>query len=230
MALRRTAEFQNDKGIYYKLEIYDSLTGSPSSFTLQLGASGFELNYEAKDRTRFSGVIPSNVKFDIIPRDSSEQTVIDDIAGAAYGRFQLKILKSSDGVSYNNYWVGNILSDVSSRQNLSFQAGTQQTITATDGLAELVDVSWTTGNTYADGTTYRFLAIILNILRDTAILNTSQYFGATDNFLQTQVNWFTSQMPTPAAGIDPLYYSGIKPTALKKRKTMSLLQLMLLML
>jgi hypothetical protein len=218
MALRRTAEFQNDQGIYYKLEIYDSLTGSPSSFTLQLGASGFELNYEAKDRSRFSGVIPSNVKFDIIPRDSSEQTVIDDIAAAAYGRFQLKILKSSDGVSYNNYWVGNILSDVSSRQNLSFQAGTQQTITATDGLAELVDVAWTTGNTYADGTTYRFLAIIFNILRDTAILNTSQYFGATENFLQTQVNWYTAQMPTPSVGKDPLYFSGIKPTALKKKE------------
>ena len=218
MALRRTAEFQNDKGIYYKLEIYDSLTGSPSSSTLQLGASGFQLNYEAEDRTRFSGVIPSNVKFDIIPRDSSEQTVIDDIAGAAYGRFQLKILKSSDGVSYNNYWVGNILSDVSARQNLSFFAGTQQTITATDGIAELVDVAWTTGTTYADGTTYRFLQIILNILRDTAILNTSQYFGATENFLQTQVNWYTGQMPTPAADKDPLFFSGIKPTALKKEE------------
>ena len=218
MALRRTAEFQNDKGIYYKLEIYDSLTGSPSSSTLQLGASGFQLNYEAEDRTRFSGVIPSNVKFDIIPRDSSEQTVIDDIAGAAYGRFQLKILKSSDGVSYNNYWVGNILSDVSARQNLSFFAGTQQTITATDGLAELVDVAWTTGTTYADGTTYRFLQIILNILRDTAILNTSQYFGATENFLQTQVNWYTGQMPTPAADKDPLFFSGIRKKALKKEE------------
>ena len=218
MALRRTAEFQNDKGIYYKLEIYDSLTGSPSSSTLQLGASGFQLNYEAKDRTRFSGVIPSNVKFDIIPRDSSEQTVIDDIAGAAYGRFQLKILKSSDGVSYNNYWVGNILSDVSARQNLSFLAGTQQTITATDGLAELVDVAWTSGNTYVDGTTYRFLTILQRILRDSSILNTSQYFDTTDDFLQTQVNWYTGQMPTPAADKDPLFFSGIKPTALKKEE------------
>ena len=58
MALRRTAEFENDKGIHYKLEIYDSLTGSPSALTLQLGASGFQLKYEATDRTRFSGVIP----------------------------------------------------------------------------------------------------------------------------------------------------------------------------
>ena len=136
MALRRTAEFQNDKGIYYKLEIYDSLTGSPSSTTLQLGASGFQLNYEAKDRTRFSGVIASSCTFEILPRDSSEQTVIDDISTAAYGRFQLKILKSSDGVTYNNYWVGNNISDVSTRQNLSFQAAKQQTLTATDGLAE----------------------------------------------------------------------------------------------
>ena len=218
MALRRTAEFQNDKGIYYKLEIYDSLTGSPSALTLQLGASGFQLKYEAEDRTRFSGVIPSSCTLDIIPRDSTEQAVIDDIAAAAYGRFQLKILKSSDGTNFNNYWVGNILSDVSSRQNLSFFAGTKQTITATDGLAELVDVAWTTGNTYADGTTYRFLQIILNILRDVDILNTSQYFGATENFLQTQVNWYTGQMPTPAADKDPLFFSGIRPPALDKEE------------
>ena len=218
MALRRTAEFQNDKGIYYKLEIYDSLTGSPSALTLQLGASGFQLKYEAEDRTRFSGVIPSSCTLDIIPRDSTEQAVIDDIAAAAYGRFQLKILKSSDGTNFNNYWVGNILSDVSSRQNLSFFAGTKQTITATDGLAELVDVAWTTGNTYDDGTTYRFLQIILNILRDVDILNTSQYFGATENFLQTQVNWYTGQMPTPAADKDPLFFSGIRPLALDKEE------------
>jgi len=222
MALRRTAEFQNDQGIYYKLEIYDSLTGSPSALTLQLGASGFQLNYEAKDRTRFSGVISSNVKFDIIPRDSSEQTVIDDISGAAYGRFQLKILKSSDGVSYNNYWVGNILTDVSSRQNLSFQAGTQQTITATDGLAELVDVSasphflTSPPNPVEITTSQRFLETIQKILRDSTILNTSQYFDTTDNFLQTQVNWYTGQMPTPAADKDPLFFSGCFARAFKK--------------
>jgi len=225
MALRRTAEFQNDKGIYYKLEIYDSLTGSPSALTLQLGASGFQLNYEAEDRTRFSGVIPSNVKFDIIPRDSSEQTVIDDIAGAAYGRFQLKILKSSDGTNFNNYWVGNILSDVSARQNLSFSAGTQQTITATDGLAELVDVSCE--QHFLDGSgaeltsTQRFIVTIQKILRDSTILNTSQYFDTNDNFLQTQVNWSTGQMPTPAADKDPLFFSGTFPSAFKKEENNS---------
>ena len=207
MALRRTAEFRNDKGIFYKLEIYDSLTGSPSALTLQLGANGFNLRYEAQDRTRFSGVIPSSCTFDIIPRDSSEQAVIDDIASASYGRFQLVIYKDStttDASSYNLYWVGNILTDVSSRQNLSFQAGTQQTITATDGLAELVDVSvgahflTPAPNPVELTSSQRFLLTIQKILRDSDILNTSQYWGATDNFLQTQVNWYTGQMPTPA--------------------------------
>lgn len=222
MALRRTAEFQNDKGIYYKLEIYDSLTGSPSALTLQLGASGFELKYEAEDRTRFSGVIPSSCKFTIVPRDSSEQSVVDDIAAAAYGRFQLKILKSSDGVSFNNYWVGNILSDVSSRQNLSFQAGTQQIITATDGLAELVDVSskphFVDGSGVVLTSSQRFLLTIQKILRDSDILNTSQYFDTTDNFLQTQVNWYTGQMPTPAADKDPLHFSGCFADAFQKEE------------
>ena len=218
MALRRTAEFQNDKGIYYKLEIYDSSLGSPSTSTFQLGGSGFQLTYETQDRTRFSGVIPSNVSFDIVPIVGADQTLVDDIATASYGRFQLKILKSSDGTNYNNYWAGNILTDVSSRQNLSLLAGTQQTLTATDGLAELVDVSWKTGNSYTTGTTYRFLQIILNILRDTSILNTSQYWGATDNFISTQVNWYSAQMPTPAADKDPLHYSGIKPKALQKEE------------
>tara|TARA_Y100000592_G_scaffold60853_1_gene95113 strand:+ start:2445 stop:4658 length:2214 start_codon:yes stop_codon:yes gene_type:complete len=225
MALRRTAEFQNDKGIFYKLEIYDSLTSSPSALTLQLGASGFQLKYETQDRTRFSGVIPSSCTFDIIPRNSTEQAVIDDITSAPYGRFQLVIYKdntTTDGSSYNLYWVGNILTDVSSRQNLSFFAGTQQTITATDGLAELVDVSVSTHfltpapDPVELTSSQRFLLTIQKILRDSDILNTSQYWGTTDNFLQTQVNWYTGQMPTPAADKDPLFFSGCFARAFKK--------------
>ena len=219
MALRRTAEFQNDKGIFYKLEIYDSLLPSASTNTLQLGSDGFTLSYEATDRTRFSGIIASNCSFDIIPRNSSEQAFIDDIAIAPYGRFQVKILKSSDGTNFNNYWVGNILSDVSSRQNLSFFAGTQQTVTATDGLAELVDVStdfvFDDGSGGVSASSKRFINLILEILRDAQIFNTSQYWTTSEDFLQTQVNWYTGQMPTPAADKDPLFFSGIFANAIR---------------
>ena len=218
MALSRTATFQNDFGVFYKVYIYDSLLPADSTNTFQLGGTGFQLTYHAKDRTRFSGVIASSVSFDIIPRDSSEETLIENIASAAYGRFQVVIKKSSDDVTYDPYWAGNLLSDVAARENLSFQAGKQSTITATDGLAELVDVDWNDGNTYVTGTTYRLLAILLKILRDNTLLNTSQYWGSTDSFIFTVCNWYTSQMPTPAADKDPLHFSGVKPEAFNEEK------------
>ena len=82
MALSRTATFQNDLGVYYKVYIYDSLLPADSTNTFQLGGDGFQLTYHAKDRSRFSGVIASSVSFDIIPRDSFEETLIENIASA----------------------------------------------------------------------------------------------------------------------------------------------------
>ncbi len=74
MGLRREAEFQNDLGKYFKLNLYDSLTSGPSTPFI-LSARGFDLEYQTKDRTRFTGVIPSSVNFDIVHTSIAHETL-----------------------------------------------------------------------------------------------------------------------------------------------------------
>ena len=88
MALRKEAIFQNDLGRFYKLNIYDSdFSGTATEFTVS--SRGFDLEYQCKDRTRFTGVIPSFVTFDIVPRSTADETFIEDIRNATYKRFQI---------------------------------------------------------------------------------------------------------------------------------------------
>ena len=206
MALRKEAIFQNDLGRFYKLNIYDSdFSGTATEFTVS--SRGFDLEYQCKDRTRFTGVIPSFVTFDIVPRSTADETFIEDIRNATYKRFQIEILESlSVGSGYENWWCGNILSDVSSEQNLSFEAGTKATLTATDGLAQLEDVKVDDNNTYTLNQLTSFVDYIRQCLLND--VGTSFCWGASDRFLYTMCNWSTDTMPSVAQSVDPLRQSG----------------------
>ena len=205
MALRREAEFQNDLGKYFKLNLYDSLS-SGASTPFILSARGFDLEYQTKDRTRFTGVIPSSVSFDIVHTSSADDSLVNDIKTAPYKRFQLEILISDNGTTFSEYWCGNVLSDVSAEQNLSFLAGTQTTITVTDGLAQLVDVKVDDNNSYNLNQLTSFVDYIRQCLLND--IGTSFCWGASDRFLQTMVNWWTDTMPSPAQSVDPLRQCG----------------------
>ena len=206
MALRKEAIFQNDKGRFFKLNIYDSTWGGTTT-DLTLSARGFDLEYQCKDRTRFTGVIPSYVTFDVVAENAVDEAFIEDVRGAAYKRFQIEILESTSvGSGYTNWWCGNILADVSDEQNLSFEAGTQTTFTATDGLAQLEDVLVDDNNTYTLNQLTTFVDYIRQCLLND--VGTSFCWGASDRFLQTMCNWSTNSMPSVTQGIDPLRQSG----------------------
>ncbi len=206
MGLRKEAIFQNELGRFYKLNIYDSdFSGTPTDFTLS--SRGFDLEYQCKDRTRFTGVIPSFVTLDIIPQNAADETLIDDIRNAPYKRFQMEILESVNvGSGYSNWWCGNILSDVSSEENLSFEAAPMTTITITDGLAQLEDVLVNENNTYTINQLTPFVGYIRQCLLND--VGTSFCWDTNDRFLYTMVNWYSSTMPSPDQQNDPLRLSG----------------------
>ena len=206
MGLRKESIFKNELGRFYKLNIYDSdFSGTSTEFTVS--SRGFDLEYQCKDRTRFTGVIPSFVTFDIIPQNSADETFINDIRNAPYKRFQIEILESlSVSSGYENWWCGNILSDVSSEQNLSFEAGTKATLTATDGLAQLEDVKVDDNNSYTLNQLTPFVGYIRQCLLND--VGTSFCWSASDRFLYTMCNWYTNTMPTVGQSLDPLRQSG----------------------
>ena len=62
---RLESSFQSDNGTYYRIEVYDNNASAPTLYTPDLGPDGFTLTYQTNDNDRFTGLIPSEVKFDI---------------------------------------------------------------------------------------------------------------------------------------------------------------------
>ena len=210
MAIRKTAEFRSDEGRFYKIELYDSdFSGTPD--TWDVDGEGFLLKYETKTEDRFTGLIPSSVKFTCIITTAAEQTIVDDIRTADAERFQVKIsTKATSGDGYVQYWVGNVLNDVNDTQDAAFPR--KSTLTAIDGLANLKDLPLNEGITNTVNILYSFRNVIQNILKATG---TSLYWGTgtgpDDRMLFTLVDWDSSNMPTRAADKDPLTFSAIYP-------------------
>ena len=117
---RLTGEFRSDSGVYYKMTIVDNNSPSASTSVIDIAENGFDLTYQTDTDDRFTGLIPSEVKFDILVGSSFEQAVVDEIRISDYQRFQLKIERSTNDVTYNLFWVGNILNDINSQKDEAF--------------------------------------------------------------------------------------------------------------
>lgn len=208
MGLRKTAEFRSDEGRYWKIDLYDDeYTGT--GYDWNVAGNGFSLKYQTQTEDRFTGLIPSEVKFTCIITSAAEQTIIDNIRTSDAGRYQIEIFtKETSSNSYLKYWVGNVLNDVNATEDSAFPR--QSTLTAIDGLANLKDLPLNEGITNTANTLYTSRNVIQNILKSSAI-GTSGYWGTgsavDDKMLYTLVDWSSSNMPARAADKDPLTYS-----------------------
>ena len=205
MALRITSEFKSDSGVYWKLEIYDANSGTPSSETWDVGREGFKLKYQTETDNRFTGLIPSEVKFTVFVTNSGEQSLIDSIRTSDEKRFQLKVLRSVDDVAYNLYWCGNILNDVTPTEDEYYPRAA--TLTAIDGLASLKNIPFNENVAYSKTALYTTLIYFKNAL--VSDVGTSSFWESADQFMTTLVDWSSSNMPTRAANKDPLQYSAV---------------------
>ena len=217
MATRITGEFTSDRGITWKVNLDDAdFSGSADSWNLD--SNGFKLNYQAKTDDRFTGLIPSEVTFTALITSSAQQTIIDDIRAADYGRFKLDIQKKLADGSYQRYWNGNILNDINAEQDASYP--TKMKLTAVDGLSGLKGIPINVSvPSLAGATLYTFTNILKTILIET---KTSAYWGTgtsadhANMYLYTLVDWQSSNMSTRAAGTDPLSRSAAYLNAYRK--------------
>ena len=184
MALRITSEFQSDSSVYWKLEIYDANTTIPSSETWDVDSKGFDLTYQTETDDRFTGLIPSEVKFTCLVATSGNQSIINNIRVADAQRFQLKISRGVNGTDFDLYWVGNILNDINATQDASYPR--KCTLTAIDGLASLKNMPFNENVGYTATTLYACKNYLLNFLN--IDVGTSDFWESSDRFLDTWVD------------------------------------------
>ena len=196
--------FSSDSGVYYRLEIYDNEATNNTYYTPDLSSKGFDLTYQTDDENRFTGLIPSELVFDMLINSNVQQALINEIKISVYGRWQIGVYRSNDDVSYDLFWCGNLLNDISPEQDVAYPR--EFSLTAVCGLSNLQDIKFNTNIGYDTSSAYT----CLQYFRYSFInqINTDTFFTGVSpgRFIRTYVDWTTDTM-THQADRDPLVYS-----------------------
>ena len=135
--------------------IVDNEATSGGTSVIDIAENGFDLTYQTDTDDRFTGLIPSEVKFNVLITNIFQQAVVNEIRVSDYQRFQLKIERSTNGSSYSLYWVGNILNDINNQKDEAFPRSF--TLTAICGLSQLSEIDYNDNIPYLDISTYETL-------------------------------------------------------------------------
>lgn len=197
-------KFQSDSGVFYQINIFDNEALNSNLYEPNVGSDGFSLTYQTKDNDRFTGLIPSELKFDIFIENAAQQNEINLIKASEYGRWQLEIQRANNDVEedYSLYWAGNVLNDINPEQDKDYPRSFR--LTAVCGLAPLQDVPFNQDVGYQAPSTYRVLQYFRYAL--SLQVDTGVFWGVTDTYIATFVDWTTSGI-THQADRDPLVYS-----------------------
>lgn len=210
MAVRFSSLFYSVHGNAYNIYVDDAdFSGSVTTF--DTGADGFTLSHEGQSKRRMNGVMGSNCDFGmalspVSANYSALLTFVTDLTTAAEGRFTVKITRGT-GLSEVTHWVGYILPDISRLADV--KTVQEFRVSCTDGLARLKGVEYKDDSAepavpYGPET---FLTHLLNCLNEDSLAAT--YFGSSDVFLRTVVNWQEDGHGTSATSKCPTAYSRV---------------------
>ena len=197
--------FLSDSGVYYRIEIYDNEAVNNTYYSPDLSSRGFDLTYQTDDEDRFTGLIPSELVFDMLITSNAQQSLINDIKISVYGRWQVGVYRSDDDITYDLFWCGNLLNDISPEQDVAYPR--EFSLTAVCGLSNLQDIEFNEGVGYDTSSTFTCLQYFRNAF--VFQINTDTFFSGSSpfgRFIRTYVDWTTDGM-THQADRDPLVYS-----------------------
>ena len=199
---RLVGEFQSDRGTYYKVSIIDTQSSTATQYDVEVAGNGFDLTYQTDTDDRFTGLIPSEVKFTMFvndPFNSAKQSILDSIRTSEYKRWQLKIESSTNGTTYSLFWAGNLLNEINPEADESLPR--QFTLTAICGLAALENIPFNEDVNYLFTSPYSCYRYVFNAINTD--INTDNNWATDDRFIRTMVDWTNSQIPRNSA-TDPL--------------------------
>jgi hypothetical protein len=161
--IRLHAEFQDDLGTAYKLNIHQAgFVGSSTEFNL--GADGFTLRYSGNNEDRMQPIIGSEVTFTLIENVAAHTTFLTALATSEDADFTVSIFKDPDGAN-TLFWTGVLLHEQVELQDEAYPI--QNTMTAVDDLGNLKNITYDNNGTFFTGqnTIVEHLTKLLNKTR-----------------------------------------------------------------
>ncbi len=145
--IRLHAEFQDDLGTAYKLNIHQAgFVGSSTEFNL--GADGFTLRYSGNNEDRMQPIIGSEVTFTLIENVAAHTTFLTALATSEDADFTVSIFKDPDGAN-TLFWTGVLLHEQVELQDEAYPI--QNTMTAVDDLGNLKNIQYDNSGTFYTG-------------------------------------------------------------------------------
>lgn len=184
MALRHWAEYDDYRGATWRVEIHDPTWVQPA-IEFDLGAKPVTLTYDGKTDVFYTPIRPCRAEFDIFAEGAEMDNLVLSMANAEEGKFTVAVKK--DNVLE---FVGYILTD-----NITLEdrpAATYISINASGGLVRLKGFDYK----QSDGTPYTGEDTLHNIIFNCfeKIADLKDFFGATDIFYSSIINWYETQM------------------------------------
>ena len=190
--IRLHAEFQDDLGTDYKLNIHQAgFVGSSTEFNL--GADGFTLRYSGNNEDRMQPIIGSEVTFTLVENVQAHTTFLEALATGEDADYTVSIYKDPDGDN-TLFWTGVLLHEQVELQDEAYPI--QNTMTAVDDLGNLKNILYDDDGTLYTGrdTIAEHLVKLLNKTRALHV------FDSTDVFLR----YANDFKPTTFASVNPL--------------------------
>jgi len=180
--IRLFAEFTDDQGTDWRLNIHDSdYVGSAYEFNL--GADGFVLRYSGNNEDRYQPIIGSEVTFTLTETETAHETFMDLLATSAEQRFSVSIRKDPDGT--DDFWWGGVLYPEQVVRPYDARP-IQNTLTAADDLGNLQSILYDN-----DGSAYTGAVSTVDHLLNCLNKTRATHLWSSDDFLY-YVNDFKS--------------------------------------
>lgn len=193
MAVRFTCTVPSYNGAEFVIDIYDSAF-SDTATEFDIAEDSLIIDRKG-GQERHDPFQPTECSFTMMIAGATEEALITDLAGAAEGRFSVRIEK--DG---NLHWCGVILADIARLEDSYYPYHFE--VTATDGIGALKDIEYKNGSNSYTGDA-RLVSHVLNCLGKLPHVATF-YDASTEQFLRTSIDWWEDSM-TKTAAADPLY-------------------------
>lgn len=209
-AIRLTGSFYDLHGTHYRADIHDTAySGSSSAFTVKYCA----INYDSDNKEDLSSpLIGSRADVGMVVEydDTVLPAFIEDFATSAEDRFFLEIYNVT---SSRSVWRGIMTPDFAGENDTAPRY--EFKVSAICGLATLKNKPYHNGTALYTGID-RFTAHLTTALKK--MVHTDTFWGATDQYLSTAVDWWAASMAS-GADDDAMYQGGVDHAAFWNYKT-----------
>ena len=190
MAAKYISTFFSEAGAEYQIQIHEStFIGTPIEFD----CLGVQIKYDVggKDDERFNTVISSEAAVDMFINSSDLNAFVEDLVSSYEDKYFVYIRTNQLGQETTYKWVGYVLTDLVSIEDVDLNLGYSFTLKAKDGLNTLKNIDYNNnGSPYTGKAT--IFSHIYNIFLKLGSINYA-YASFTEPLFSAVINWHSQE-------------------------------------